>query len=66
LERDPAGLLVIVERENITMCGVIPTVVMLFAANALGAKNAHLLKHCHSGDVTPMNSVVGYASVAIE
>jgi AmmeMemoRadiSam system protein B len=38
---------------------------MLFAVNALGAKDAALLKHCHSGDVTPMRQVVGYASVAI-
>jgi hypothetical protein len=66
LERDPAGLLTAVQRENITMCGVIPAAVMLFAANALGAQDAHLLKHCHSGDVTPMSSVVGYASVSIE
>lgn len=66
LDRDPAGLLTAVQRENITMCGVIPAAVMLFAANALGAQNAHLLKHCHSGDVTPMSSVVGYASVSIE
>jgi AmmeMemoRadiSam system protein B len=65
LERDPAGLLAAAERENVTMCGVIPTAVMLFAANALGANNAQLLKHCHSGDVTPMESVVGYASVAL-
>ena len=66
LKRDPVELLRTVERENISMCGVIPAAVMLFAANALGAKNAHLLKHCHSGDVSPMSSVVGYASVAIE
>jgi hypothetical protein len=66
LERDPVELLRTVGRENISMCGVIPAAVMLFAANALGAKNAHLLKHCHSGDVSPMSSVVGYASVAIE
>jgi AmmeMemoRadiSam system protein B len=65
LARDPAGLLDTVARENITMCGVIPTAVMLFAVNALGAKDAVLLKHCHSGDVTPMSEVVGYASVAI-
>jgi AmmeMemoRadiSam system protein B len=66
LERDPVGLLAAAGRENITMCGVIPTAVMLFAANELGANKAYLLKHCHSGDVTPMDSVVGYASVTIE
>jgi AmmeMemoRadiSam system protein B len=66
LKRDPVELLRTVERENISMCGVIPAAVMLFAANALGAKSTHLLKHCHSGDVSPMSNVVGYASVAIE
>jgi AmmeMemoRadiSam system protein B len=63
---DPAGLLEIVEQRNITMCGVLPTAVMLHAAKHLGATQARLLKHCHSGDVTPMRKVVGYASVAVE
>ena len=62
----PDGLSTRVEKENITMCGVLPTTVMLFAAQHLGAKQARLLKHCHSGDVQPMRKVVGYASVAIE
>jgi len=66
LALDPAGLLEVVEENNITMCGVLPTAVMLYAANALGTKRARLLQHCHSGDVTPMRNVVGYASVAIE
>jgi len=39
--------------------------VMLFAARDLGATQARLLKHCHSGEVTSMRKVVGYASVAI-
>jgi hypothetical protein len=63
---NPHGLLQITEAKNITMCGVIPTAVMLHAANALGVKRATLLKHCHSGDVAPMRQVVGYASVALE
>jgi AmmeMemoRadiSam system protein B len=48
------------------MCGVIPTTVMLFAAANLGAKQARLLQHYHSGEVTSMKTVVGYASVALE
>jgi AmmeMemoRadiSam system protein B len=48
------------------MCGVLPTAAMLFAAKSLGAKRVKLFKHCHSGDVTPMRKVVGYASVALE
>ena len=66
LALDPVGLSSTVEKENITMCGVLPTAVLLFAANRLGVKRSHLLKHCHSGDVSPMRKVVGYASVGFE
>ena len=66
LALDPPGLLRTVEEEDISMCGVIPTAVFLFAAKELGARQARLLKHCHSGDVAPMREVVGYASVAVE
>jgi AmmeMemoRadiSam system protein B len=66
LDRDPAQLLAKVEQENITMCGVRPAAVMLYAANQLGVKNARLLKHYHSGDIAPMRSVVGYASIVLE
>jgi len=66
LHLDPEGLLRVVENRNITMCGALPTAVMLFAARELGVRQARLLKHCHSGDVTPMRNVVGYASVALE
>lgn len=63
---NPSALIATAERENITMCGLLPTAILLFAANLLDAKQACLLKHCHSGDVTPMRKVVGYASVALE
>jgi AmmeMemoRadiSam system protein B len=66
LTLDPLGLLNVVEANNISMCGVLPTAVMLSAANRLGAKQARLLKHYHSGEVTPMRKVVGYACVALE
>ena len=66
LALNPRALIAAAERENITMCGLLPTAVMLFAANLLDVKQVCLLKHCHSGDVTPMRKVVGYASVAIE
>lgn len=66
LAMNPQGLLRITAEHDITMCGVIPTAVMLFAAQACGVKRATLLNHCHSGDVTPMRKVVGYASVALE
>jgi MEMO1 family protein len=66
LALDAPGLLETVEEHNISMCGVMPTAAVLFAAAALGAKSPRLLKHCHSGDARPMKEVVGYASVAIE
>jgi AmmeMemoRadiSam system protein B len=66
LAMNPTGLLNVTEENNITMCGVIPAAVMLFAAKALGVKRATLLKHCHSGEVTPMRNVVGYASAALQ
>jgi AmmeMemoRadiSam system protein B len=63
---NPHALIAAAERKNITMCGLLPTAVLLFAGNCLDGKHARLLKHCHSGDVTPMRKVVGYASVAFE
>jgi AmmeMemoRadiSam system protein B len=66
LALDPTGLFKTVEEEAITMCGVVPTAVFLFAAKALGARYTKLLKHCHSGDAVPMREVVGYASVAVD
>ncbi len=66
LALDPVGLIETVEKEGISMCGVLPTACLLFCARALGAEKATLLKHCHSGDAVPMDKVVGYASVAVE
>jgi MEMO1 family protein len=66
LDLNPEGLLQVVEDHHITMCGALPTTVMLFAARELGVTRAQLLKHCHSGDVASMRKVVGYASVALE
>lgn len=66
LARQPEKLLRVVAQESITMCGVIPTAVTLYAVNAMGATHAQLLKHCHSGDAVPMREVVGYASVSFE
>jgi AmmeMemoRadiSam system protein B len=63
---DAAGLFEVVHEKRITMCGLLPTVVMLYAARALGATRGRLLKHYHSGDIAAMRNVVGYASVAIE
>jgi AmmeMemoRadiSam system protein B len=66
LALDAEGLYRRVHEEEITMCGVIPAVVMLLAARALGARTAELVRYAHSGEVSGDDErVVGYAGVVI-
>ncbi|MCK4509305.1 MAG: AmmeMemoRadiSam system protein B [Desulfuromonadales bacterium] len=66
LALDPEGLYEVVQEHRISMCGVLPTVVMLQAALALGATNAELVAYSNSGDVTgDQSEVVGYAGVRV-
>ncbi len=66
LALDPEGLYDTVRSNCISMCGVIPTVVMLQALNCLGASEAELVAYSNSGDVTgDQSDVVGYAGVRI-
>jgi AmmeMemoRadiSam system protein B len=66
LELDPAGLYATVRSNSISMCGVIPTVIMLQAALCLGAKDAELVAYSNSGDVTgDQSDVVGYAGIRV-
>jgi AmmeMemoRadiSam system protein B len=66
LALDPEGLYEVVYENKISMCGVLPTVVMLRAALALGAMQAELVAYSNSGDVTgDQSSVVGYAGVRV-
>jgi AmmeMemoRadiSam system protein B len=66
LALDPEGLYGVVRENKISMCGVLPTVVMLRAALALGATQAELVAYSNSGDVTgDQSSVVGYAGVRV-
>jgi AmmeMemoRadiSam system protein B len=66
LALDPEGLYQVVQDQGITMCGVLPTVVMLQAAIGLGATDAELIAYSNSGDVTgDQSEVVGYAGVRI-
>ena len=66
LSFDHHGLLQVCHSENITMCGVKPSAVMLVAAQALGASTVKLVAYGTSGDVTGDNrQVVGYAAVAV-
>lgn len=66
LDLDPEGLFRTVRDQRISMCGVLPTVVMLRAALALGATRAELVAYANSGDVTgDQRQVVGYAGVVV-
>lgn len=63
---DPAGLLRTVRSHDISMCGVVPTTVALFAARALGAHEAELVRYGNSGERSgDYDRVVGYAGVLI-
>ncbi len=63
---DPEGLYKTVRDNRISMCGVLPSVVMLAAARKLGAKKGEVVAYGTSGDVTGDNrDVVGYASVIV-
>lgn len=66
LDLDPEGLFETVMANHISMCGVMPTVVMLQAARELGATGAELVEYSNSGDVTgDQSDVVGYAGVRV-
>ena len=66
LALDPEGLYRTVLQGRISMCGVLPTVVMLEAARMLGCRRAELVRYANSGEVTgDQGEVVGYAGVAL-
>lgn len=66
LALDAEGLYRLVAAEAISMCGVMPTVVMLAAARELGAHEGTLVRYGTSGETTGDNAeVVGYAGVVI-
>lgn len=66
LALDAQGLFRRVRDEEISMCGVIPAVVMVLAAVALGAGRAELVRYAHSGEVSgDDDQVVGYAGVLV-
>jgi hypothetical protein len=66
LALDPQGLLTTCGEYRISMCGVVPTAIMLSAAKALGAKTAKLVQHATSGDVSgDYDAVVGYAGIIV-
>lgn len=66
LALDARGLWEVVMKEEISMCGLGPTVAMLTAAKLLGATSATLVKYATSGDVTgDYGAVVGYVGIIV-
>jgi AmmeMemoRadiSam system protein B len=65
LGRDARTLYETVVENNISMCGIAPTTVLL-AALVDERLSARLLRWGHSGETQPMREVVGYASLALE
>ena len=66
LALDPQGLYEVVRREDISMCGYGPAIVMLTAAKDLGAGHAQLIKYATSADTTgDRDAVVGYAGIIV-
>jgi hypothetical protein len=64
---DPDALMDRVIEKEISMCGVAPTYIVLWAANGLGAKHAELVDYRTSGDVSgDFTRVVGYGGVVVE
>jgi len=63
---DPQGLYETVIGRGITMCGIMPTTIVLTAAIALGADKAELAHYTDSGETSgDLDQVVGYAGLII-
>jgi len=65
LANDARGLYDTVRRNDISMCGVAPTTVLLAVLEGADVR-PRLLRWGHSGEVEPMREVVGYASFVFE
>ena len=63
---DPDGLLAVVQRMGITMCGVLPVTALLIAARGAGIHTGTILHYHTSGDVTgDRQEVVGYGAAVL-
>jgi len=66
LALDPRRLYDVVTKEEVSMCGFGPAIVMITAAKLMGAKSAELIKYATSGDVSgDREMVVGYAGIVV-
>lgn len=67
LALDPDALMKTVRARGITMCGSGPAAAALWAAKAMGASRAELVRYTNSGEVTGDSAeVVAYAGVVID
>lgn len=63
---DAPGLIEVVRKEKISMCGYLATAVVIRVCKQMGAKKATLIDYQTSGDVTgDYTSVVGYGGLII-
>lgn len=64
---DPQGLYETVVGNRISMCGIIPTTIVLLAVIELGATKAELVRYSDSGEASgDTNQVVGYAGLVLQ
>ncbi|MDB4964877.1 MAG: hypothetical protein JWN44_566 [Myxococcales bacterium] len=64
---DPEGLFDVVEREEISMCGILPATTMLACARSRGAARGTLVAYATSGDAFgDLDRVVGYAGIVVD
>jgi hypothetical protein len=64
LKMDPRGLFDICRQEEISMCGLGPTIAMLAALKAIDSNQPQLVKYATSADVSgDTSAVVGYAGM---
>ncbi|MGM0568060.1 MAG: AmmeMemoRadiSam system protein B [Elusimicrobiota bacterium] len=65
-ELNGEGLLNIVKKENISMCGSLASAIAIEASKKMGAREAQMIHYSTSADVTGNSSeVVGYAGIRI-
>ena len=62
LKGDVRGFWKTIKKHEISMCGYGPVMAMM---TAVGPARPELLKYASSGDVAPMEDVVGYAAIAM-
>ena len=62
LAGDVKGFYRTVQEEDVSMCGFGPVIAMM---TAIAPAKPEFLKYASSGDVAPMEDVVGYAAIAM-